>query len=243
LPAIVVSDELEVTIPRFSVIGTYDEIDSKFVKHVSILAEEDRALFGVERRVLHMGPPLVVGALSRQNAGHEPVCPCHVAAWIGLTVDERDGIIDWLAEIDKESRPTGLFGEWKTYTVSPPECWREDERGVRLYRRFSCGGFVLATYRDGAGITLIEVPPPVPWPDSSLDQIVQAYGPEVRERETLRRNLGMSGNGPWPVLLAGYVIHALDRPDHEIRTTPFAVTDPDLARFDRPAKSLPTRQD
>jgi hypothetical protein len=113
----------------------------------------------------------------------------------------------------------------------PPECWHTDERGVRLYRQFSCGGFILACYRDGAAITLIEVPPPVSWPKVSLDELVHAYGPEVHERATLRSRFGLVGDGPWPILLAGYVIHAFDRPDQELRTSPLIVTDLRLARF------------
>jgi hypothetical protein len=151
-----------------------------------------------------------------------------VAGWLSLTADERDGIIDWLAEVDKEDRPGSI---WRTYTVDPPECWSEDERGGRLYRRFSCGGFVLACYRDGAGITLIDATSPTDWPAVSLEEIARAYGSQVRDMETLRRRLGIPGEGLWPILLAGYLIHAFNRSDDEIRASAFTVSDPALARF------------
>lgn len=234
LPALVVPDEPGVPLPRFAVIGTYDGPNSTFVRHVALLREDSNVLHGLNVHVFHMGPPLVVGVRSQEQAGDAPTCGPHVGGWLSLTADEREGITDWLAEVDKEHRPIEPMGPWRTYIVDPPERWHEDEKQVRLYRRFSCGGFVLACYRDGAGITLIEVPPPVAWPEVSLDQIVRVYGPEVRERERLRRSLGLPGDGPWSVLLAGYVIHAFDRPDNEIRTSAFSVTNPEHARFNGP---------
>jgi hypothetical protein len=234
LPALVVPDEPGLHLPRFAVIGMYDEQTSTFVKHVALLREEGSVSYGLEVRVFHMGPPLVVGARSQEQAGYDPTCPSHVAGWVNLTADEREGVIDWLAEVDKEDRPGGLRGIWRTYIVDPPECWHEDKKQVRLYRRFSCGGFVLACYRDGAGITLMEVPPPTAWPVVSLDEIARAYGSEVRGMGSLRRSLGLHGDGPWSILLAGYVMHAFNRPTDEIRTSPFVVTDPEFARFSRP---------
>jgi hypothetical protein len=218
-------------LPRFAVIGIYEGQNSNFVRHVALLREEKNIYYGSEAHVFHMGPPLIAGDRSEKQAGNAPTCLSHVAGWVSLTADEREGIIDWLAEVDKEDRPGGHMGAWRTYTVDPPECWHEDENHVRLYRRFSCGGFVLACYRDGAGITLIEPPSLAPWPEVSLDAIVRAYGTPVKERATLRGTIGLPGAGPWPVLLAGYIIHAFGRPDHEIRTSAFRITGPELARF------------
>ncbi len=231
MPALVAPDAPGISLARFAVIGIYDDPDSAFVRHVALLREDGTLIYGENAHVFHMGPPLVAGERSRGQAREDPTCPSHVAGWINLTADEREGVIDWLAEVDKENRPGGLVGTWRTYVVDPPECWHEDEKRVRLYRRFSCGGFVLACYRDGAGIALIETPPTAAWPEVSLDQIVRAYGPEVRGREKLRRGLGLPGDGLWSVLLAGYVIHAFDRGDREMRTSPLAVTDPEFARF------------
>jgi hypothetical protein len=232
LPAQVIPDEPGIGLPRFAVIGTYDGENSTFVRHVALLQEEGSVSFGSEAPVFHMGPPLVVGARSEAQTGGESRCPSHVVGWLGLANDERDGIIDWLAEVEKEDRPSGSLRMWLSYTVDPPECWRPDENGRRLYRRFSCGGFVLACYRDGAGIELINVTAPIGWPEISFDEIVRAYGPRIRKvRESLRQDLGIPGEGPWPILLAGYVIHAFNRSNDEIRTSALTVSDPALARF------------
>lgn len=212
-------------------IGTYEAPDSTFVRHVALLREEGRAAFGSQVHVFHMGPPLVVGAQTLSRTTPAPTCPCHVAGMLSLTADERDGILDWLAEVDKEDRPEGVMRMWQTYTVDPPEIWQEDERGVRLYGRFSCGGFVLACYRDGAGILLIDVANARDWPAVTIDEIARAYGPRVRDMETLRRRLGIPGDGPWPVLLAGYVVHAFNRADQEIRNSAMTAFGPTLARF------------
>ncbi len=237
MPALVVPDAPGMSLARFAVIGVYDDPDSAFVRHAALLREDSTVPYGENVHVFHMGPPLVAGEHSRGQAGEDPTCPSQVAGWINLTADEREGVIDWLAEVDKENRPGGFVGAWRTYVVDPPECWYEDEKQVRLYHRFSCGGFVLACYRDGAGITLIEMPPTTAWPEVSLERIVRAYGSEVRGREKLRRGLGLPGDGPWSVLLAGYVIHAFDRGDREIRMSPLIVTDPELTRFQRSSGS------
>ena len=231
MPARVVPGQPEIRIPRFAVIGTYDGEGSTFVRHVALLNDEGCVSYGSEVRVFHMGPPLVAGARSQAQAGQDPTCQCHVVGWLNLTADERDGIVDWLAEVDKEDRPSGLLGMWLSYTVAPPERWHPDENGGRLYRRFSCGGFVLACYRDGAGIALIDMTSPTDWPEVSLDEIVRAYGPRVRAKGELRKELGIPGEGPWPILLAGYVVQAFNRSDQEIRASVFTVSDSALARF------------
>ena len=86
----------------------------------------------------------------RVSTQQDAKCQAHVVGWLSLTSDEREGITDWLAEVNKRVRPNTMAGLAEQYTVSlpPDEQWRRDEKGVRLYRRFSCVSFVLAAYLD-----------------------------------------------------------------------------------------------
>lgn len=38
----------------------------------------------------------------------------------------------------------------------------------------------------------------------------------------MRETYGIPGDGPWPVVLAGYVINSLDRSEEDIRRDPHA---------------------
>jgi hypothetical protein len=57
----------------------------------------------------------------------------------------------------------------------------------------------------------------------SLDTLKTQYPGHARrlDRAQLRTEFGIPGDGPWPVVLAGYVLNALDRPEAEIRSTPY----------------------
>lgn len=92
-----------------------------------------------------------------------------------------------------------------------------DERYPRT--RFSCAGFVFEAYRR-ARIILVDVTdlPPV-----DLQTIQNAY-PDMAsflERAEVRDSLGLVGDGPWQVLLCGYLFHALNRNHSTIRNTPY----------------------
>ena len=108
-------------------------------------------------------------------------------------------------------------------SLSPKDQWHQDEKGVPLYRRFNCVSFVLAAYLDGAGISLIDTSDPEGLPEVDIGTVARAYGEHLRTHDRVRTDIGLPGKGPWRILLAGYVCHAMNRPDGSIRTllTPF----------------------
>ena len=57
-------------------------------------------------------------------------------------------------------------------------------------------------------------------PDVDKQTIISAYPNVGRNSERLRR-FGLEGDGPWRVVLAGYVLHALNRPTIQIRREPY----------------------
>jgi hypothetical protein len=98
-----------------------------------------------------------------------------------------------------------------------------DEKDRRYARtRFSCAGLVVEAYKR-AGINLVEENR---LPLINLDQIKRAY-PDcagLLEITVFREAMGLTGTGPWPVLLCGYLINSLSRSKETIRNQVFVAT-------------------
>ena len=140
MPAQVVPPAPGISVPRYSVVGKYpNETGSRFVEHVGLIRDEGPTSYGTEVPVWDMRPPLVAGTISASRTQQDTTCPAHVVGWLSLISDEREGITDWLAEVDKQDRPNTRSGLTEQYTVSlrPEDQWHRDEKGVPLYRRFS----------------------------------------------------------------------------------------------------------
>ncbi len=92
--------------------------------------------------------------------------------------------------------------------------------GTVICHRFSCAGLVIESYRE-IDIPLLhtdaESLPAVP-----LETLVRQY-PDLEsllKNPRVREAYGIPGDGPWPVVLAGYVMNAMNRTEEEIRSTP-----------------------
>lgn len=204
--------EHAVTVPKFAVVGTYHTTPgTHFVQHVSLIREETQIQGLQEVAVWHMGPPLVAGPRSSVATSQNSTCPANLIGLVELDAQDIEGLETWLAEVDKEERPPGLRDQ---YVVNPPMRWARAENTVRTYRQFSCVGFVLEGYRS-IGINLINDGDPSQLPEVDLDTLLQIYpfAKYTRNREMF----GIPGNGPWRILLAGYLFHAVDGEPHERR--------------------------
>ncbi|MGO9470964.1 MAG: hypothetical protein ACLQVF_43280 [Isosphaeraceae bacterium] len=223
------SEKIRLSTAVTSIVG-----QSRFVQHVGLIQDEGLTIHGTEVPVWEMRPPLVAGLISAERTRQDARCPAHVVGWLSLSADERDGITDWLAEVDKQLRPITGWGLVEQYTVSlrSEDQWHRDEKQVSLYRRFSCVSFVLAAYLDGAGIDLVDTSNPESLPDVDLDTVTRAYGERLIRQGRVSAEVGLPGAGPWRILLAGYVCHAMNRPDESIRSVPYKV--PGVAAADFP---------
>jgi len=97
-----------------------------------------------------------------------------------------------------------------TYLATPAARLRRDEdTGQIIAWEFSCAGFVAAAYEHGAAIRLVdqEQLPPLSYAQASH---IWAHSNE-RVFARFAARFGLSGPGPWPVLLPGHLIHALAR--------------------------------
>ena len=203
---------------RYDVVGERADGPDHFVTHVGLHNADDRSVKANEDiGAVHMRPPLA------QNG----TIKAHVVGSVPLTNDEIKEVSVWINEIDDEYR-TASVGPRHQYIIDPVwQCKRDPNTGVLRYRRYSCAGFVLHGHRE-VGITLLNIDPAV-LPEVDRQTIVATY-PGIAERAQLLRQFGLEGNGPWRIVLAGYVLHALDRPTDKIRQEPY-VARPNDERF------------
>ena len=185
-----------------------------FIAHVvlSTQVRSDLVRKNAEINAFHMGPPLRDAKLSIDAIGSAELQPGHVRR-IKLFIDER------LQEIKAHRKRISSSGQKQSaedeYTIHPSA--RPPDR-IRPHWRFSCSGFVLMAYSE-AGIRLISDNAPL----LTLDMLKQAYPFAVNRLDdpNFRQKMGLIGTGPWPVILAGYVINSLRREVNEIHSSPY----------------------
>ena len=105
------------------------------------------------------------------------------------------------------------------YIAHPP--YREDRDPVSGNLRaiwFSCAGFVIQCYEAAAVVRLV-----VPWttagfPLLTAEQIRNIWFPSwIKMTTEIAAALNLTGDGPWPVTVPGYVINAFWREDNLVR--------------------------
>ncbi len=209
-------DGVTLSLNIFEAVGEDGKETVGFIAHVG-LAKSSGPQPPTKIAVLHMGPPL-----------HGQDSLAHIKAnAVGSAAVTDDEVQKIKTFIDRQASEHSGFLELnrsdiikiapQMYCVHPhasPFC-EEDGRYVRM--RYSCAGFVFEAYKK-AGIALLRTDA---LPMADMDAIKLAYPRHVglMERERLSPEaLGLGGDGPWPVLLCGYLFHALNRDADSIRT-------------------------
>ena len=210
MPSLNITQE-PTTLLRYDVVGQRVEGQSHFVKHVGLFDEDNQFLrMGDTAKVLHMKPPLKEGdEITVDVAGRVP-----------LTNDERKIIETWHEKIKDEY--SKLLHE-DQFIIHPP--WKDQcdlNTGSRRYRRYSCVGFVLYSHLR-LDIPLLQIDEEL-LPKVYPETIEAAYGlvPGL-----LLSKFGLEGNGPWRIVLPGYIMHALNRSTEKIRNEPYRAKEGD----------------
>lgn len=201
--------EQATTLSRFDVVGRHSDEVPTFVRHVALFNMDNREVDHDDTVVVvHMGPPLKT----------DQRLPAHVAGRIPLTNNQINIIKTWIAKVEDEYQ-TANARKHEQYSIRHPwEDIPDENTGVRRYRRYSCAGFVLDAHRQ-ADISLLVIDEEA-LPEVTKDTLEAAYPEAFRQPRRLAK-FSLQGNGPWRVVLAGYVLHALDRSSDEIRTEPY----------------------
>ena len=222
---------IPIAIHRFDVIGLDASSEPGFVEHVALAAEEREDHVASEALpVDHMRPPL-------ERPGE---CHADCVGSAGLTVDEQLQIGLFSDEVESEYGAAQVKDPRRQYVICPHvDLFRSEDQTV-IYRRFSCVGFVLEAYREARIDVLWTDFAPLPL--VGLDALKVQYPRFARRLDNpkVRNEFGLGGDGPWPVILAGYVLNALARPEKEIRTTPYLARAGD--EFFPPRRPAPSGQ-
>jgi len=204
----------------FDVVGK-DGKNFGFIAHTG-LAETSGLQQAAKIPVLDMGPPL-------HGQGGSGQVSADVVGSADLNDDEAQKIKTF---VDRHANEHLVFQQFSTsqliqvapqmYCVHPHASPLYEDDGRYARTRFSCAGFVYEAYKK-ARIKLLDVNA-LPMVDEAV--LALAY-PETRLMESGRIRpdaLGLGGSGPWPVLLCGYLIHALNRDADIIRNEPYTPT-------------------
>lgn len=224
MPAFRLSDQ-PVSVGRFDEFGQDSESVPQFVRHVGLCGEERNGLQANEAVALvHMGPPPSRADGFVQSIGSA-----------GLTVDEINEIGVFVDERSSEYEASRRRDPKQQYVVHPHAKPVTSNDGTVICTRFSCAGFVIEAYN------AVEIPL-IPddedsFPKSDVETLVRA-DPDLERslRSPARKIVGLEGDGPWPVVLAGFVVNSLRRSVDEIRHEP-DVPQTDDAYF--PATRIP----
>jgi len=170
----------------------------------------------------------------------------HVAAWVeDLSEDEKRGMRRWHRRISEffteTTRPKlviprpGQEAEFATFLnkchfIAHPPIKKEVDpiTGNLKSIWYSCAGFVLDCFESNAVKKLL-----VSWDDPSFPKVHEGTIREVWCRRLeltpqLKDTLGLLGDGPWPVVMPGYIMNAFKRRADEIRSEPFSPTEHDI---------------
>lgn len=186
------------TVSCFAAIGEITE--SARVRHVGLAAQDCVLSMGDKITVLHQRPP----------PEEDGVMKCNRVGWLdGLSRDECQWLGLAAEELIRQAIPMDGI---RSYYIHPAIHENTDPVTRRSRgKQFSCAGFVSYCYLE-AGIELVV--PESDLPEVSRDELREVYGTHVDHPTT--RRLGLSGDGPWKVLLPDYIIEAfkLTREEH-----------------------------
>ena len=210
MPAQRLVKDQAVNVSRFDVVGEDSEKTEFFIKHVGMAKEGGEIRTAGEAiPVAHMKPPL-----QQEGSIH-----AHVLGSANLSADEIQQIKVALDDVEGEYEAYQLRRNWlKQYVICPHVKPVYGKDGTVIYRRYSCAGLVIETYRE-ADIDLV-ADEELPVVDEDI--LRQGYGDILQRLDNKKREYcGIDGNGPWPVLLPGYVIQSLNKSAEEIRARPY----------------------
>ncbi|MCH8042932.1 MAG: hypothetical protein IID44_04360 [Planctomycetes bacterium] len=213
----------KVSLAIFDVVGQ-DGDEVGFIDHTG-LAESAGSQHTGRIPVLDMGPPL-----------HGQGSPNHIIANVvgsaTLTDAEEQKIRTF---VDRHASEHLIFQQLtglpllrlapQMFCVHPHASPLNEDDGRYVRMRFSCAGFVVEAYKK-ARIRLLD-PSALPMVDIEIIRVGYPLQARLMDHDKISpEDLGLRGSGPWPVLLCGYLFHALDRGTDAIRNGPFA---PDVA--------------
>ena len=205
----------------FDVVGE-DGDKPGFIAHTG-LAESAGSHRCEKVPVIDMAPPL-------HASGTGNHIRAHVMGTANLTHDELHKIRTFVdrhayehlafQQLEGKKLLRALSAVPQMYCILPHSRPYNEADGRYCRTLFSCAGFVLEAYRFARIALLLAAP--IPSVDLAILRLAYPVQFRLIDRGPLRlEDLGLEGPGPWPVLLCGYLFHALNRDGDSIRRQPY----------------------
>ena len=196
------------SIKTFDILAFSDTADDDLMLHAALSSEDIDATKNCSINIIHMGPPF-----RRDARNFDAVESCELTTqqfakikeFVDLQFSARTAEKDRLKKL---GMPATIRGQ---YRIQPPSS--RPRKGSAL-TRYSCVGFVLLAYKK-ARIQLLAGPSPL----KTIDQIKALNPPWTHpylDDESQRKDFGLREGTQWPVVLVGYVLHAMNRPSKAI---------------------------
>lgn len=189
------------------------------VTHVGLLAMHGDIAIRTTRVALHdvVGPRWLGRDAIRLPSGVD--MSADVLAWLPLSEAEEAKLEVWLADMKRRIPQID-------YLVLPAHRVETDPvTGQPVRWRFSCAGFVAFAYHQTTGVQLVNQDA---LPLSEKERILEIWD-NLAPYQRFWPGLGLRAPSPWPVLLPGHVLRALDSvgPDDDRSHLPYHPTDAD----------------
>lgn len=195
------------TVRRFDVLALCDSQDKDFPTHLMLCNEptqRDDVVSASPLLITHMMPPL----------RKDDKTPVEMVGNPGLSVEQEKIIEVFLQERFDEIKEVKLrnrsFKRRDQYRIHP--AFTKPNKDC-AYWRFSCVGFVLATYEE-AGLFLLSAK----IPKKNLDELKALYCNSDLDDEQFRKDMGIGDGTEWPILFGGYVLNALNESPAKIKS-------------------------
>ena len=101
--------------------------------------------------------------------------------------------------------------------------------GTLKHHRYSCVGFVTQCYESTAVKQVLTSPSPQGFPTVDKETVKRTFLPPKFEfTEEIAEAVNLTGEGPWPIAMPGYVMRAFSRSDETIRNHPYSPSADDM---------------
>lgn len=199
-----------VRVSLYDAVGVDSEKSTWFIGHVGMSLDEVDFTKGtpLQLRMVDMGPPLG----TPESSTPEKV---DVVGTAKLSSDEVSMINTFICEVIYEYKSLKP-GRMDQYVVRPHFVQGNDDFSAR---RFSCAGFVFECYLQ-LEIRLVDTDALLLVDQEKLE-LVYPLLPRILVNREWRDHVGLAEDGPWPVLLPGYLFHSLNRDAEAIRQVPY----------------------
>lgn len=200
---------------------------SYFIRHIGLRGPEDETDSAKSPpSMYHMSPPIMLEEIEDLEPDHSFFADLEISHIRKL----ETFIASHKLQVDAAKRRPRGGTDWDEYIVLPH--WQRSGDDGPTFRRYSCAGFVFEAYK-WAEITLVKADE-LPDVDYHIVSPIYLRGKSKESTKRIRSEYGLSGEGPWKILLPGYIVHSF------LRDSPSIISGPLMANIEMASYCAPT---